>query len=85
MFYIIYLICSAHVLIWLLEIIVWRGHYIYKAIWILEIGEILRCEQERGNLEDSCAVWVIKDATIVGHVPHEKSRVECISLNTTGL
>ena len=40
-----------------------------------ELNEILQCEQERQNPEDSYAVSVMKDDTIVGHVPHEISRV----------
>ena len=40
-----------------------------------EIGEILECMQERGNPEDLYAVSVLKDDTIVRHVPCEKSRV----------
>ena len=52
------------------------GHHIYKAIWTLEIGEI---QQERGNPEKlytvSVTSSVIKDDTIVWHVPHEKSRI----------
>ena len=52
-----------------------HGHHIYKAIWMPEIGEILQCEQERGNPENSYAVSMTKDDTIVGHVPHEESHV----------
>ena len=52
-----------------------RGYHVYKAIWTPEIGKILQCKQERGNLEDSYTVSVMKDYTIVGHVPHEKSHV----------
>ena len=52
-----------------------RGHHVYKAIWMPKIGEILKCKQERGNPEDLYAVSVLKDDTIVGQVPREKSRV----------
>ena len=51
-----------------------RGHHVYKAIWMPEIGEILECKQERGNPKDLYAISVIKNDTIVGHVPREKSR-----------
>ena len=51
------------------------GHHVYKAIWMPEIGKILQCKQERGNPEDSYTVSVMKDDTIVGYVPHEKSHV----------
>ena len=33
-----------------------------------EIGKILQCKQERGNLEDLLAVSVMKSDTIAGHV-----------------
>ena len=52
-----------------------RGHHVYKAIWTPEIGEILECKQERDNPKDLCAVSVIEDDTIVGHVPRKKSCV----------
>ena len=51
------------------------GDHVHKMIWTPEISEILCCEQETGNTEDSYADSVIKDDTTVGHVPHEKSRV----------
>ena len=41
----------------------------YKAIWMPEIGEVLQCKWERGNPEDSYTVSIMKDDTIVGHVP----------------
>ena len=47
----------------------YRGLHIYKDIWMPELGEILQCEQERENPEDSYAVSVMKADTIVGHVP----------------
>ena len=52
-----------------------RGHHVCKVIWMLEFDEILQCEQERPNPEDSNAFSVMKNDTIVGHVPHEKSHV----------
>ena len=52
-----------------------RGHHVYKAIWMPEIGEILECKQERGNPEDLYAISITKDDTIIGHVPREKLRV----------
>ena len=40
-----------------------------------EIGKILQCKQEKGNLEDLNAVNIMKGDTIVEHIPHEKSCV----------
>ena len=57
-----------------IEVVV-RRHHVYKAIWNPVIGEVLVCEQETGNDEDSCAVAVKLDDIIVGHVPREISRI----------
>ena len=35
-----------------------RGYHVYKATWVPSIGDILQCEQERGNVEDMFAVAV---------------------------
>ena len=42
-----------------------RGHHVYKAIWMPDIGEILECRQERGNSEDLCAVSTIRRCTLL--------------------
>ena len=52
-----------------------RGHHIYKDIWTPLIGEILFCDREEDNSEDSFAISVIKDGNIVGHAPREESRI----------
>ena len=46
-----------------------RGHHIYKQIWRLLVGDILTLEREEGNNHDKFAVSLLKDATVVGHVP----------------
>ena len=46
-----------------------HGHHVYKAIWMPEIGKISSVKKERGGLEDSYTVSVLKDDTIVRHVP----------------
>ena len=47
-----------------------RGFHVYKDIWNPEIGEVLLCEQEFGNLHDPYAVSVVReDNVMVGHVP----------------
>ena len=38
-----------------------HGHHVYKAIWTLDIGGILECQQERCISEDLYAVSMIKD------------------------
>ena len=62
-----------------------HGHHVYKTIWTPEIAEILHCEQETGNTEDSYAVSIVKGDTIVGHVPHEKSRIVWYFIEHNGI
>ena len=45
------------------------GDHIYKQIWRLLVGEILILEWEKGNNHDKSAVSLLKDATVLGHVP----------------
>ena len=52
-----------------------RGHHIYKHLWRLLVGEMLTLEQEEGNNHDKFAVSLLKDATVIGHVPRKFSRV----------
>ncbi len=52
-----------------------RGFHVYKDVWNPQIGEQLLTKQENGNPEDSFAVGVIKDDTVIGHVPRELSRI----------
>ena len=51
-----------------------RGYHIYQELWAAAVGEDLTCQRERGNTADPYAVSVIKDGTIVGHLPR---RISC--------
>ena len=51
------------------------GDHICKHIWRPLVGEVLTLEREEGNNHDKFAVSLLKDATGVGHVPREFSRV----------
>ena len=51
-----------------------RGYHIYQQLWTAAVGEDLTCQRERGNTADAYAVSVIKDGTIVGHLPR---RISC--------
>ena len=42
------------------------GHHVYKAVWTPFVGEILDARREDENSHDSC---------VVGHLPHEYSRI----------
>ena len=50
-----------------------RGHHVYKSVWHPILGEQLILEREDNNSHDRHAVSVMKDGTIVGHVPREFS------------
>ena len=50
-----------------------RGYHIYQELWAAAIGEDLACQWERRNAADPHAVAVIKDGTIVGHLPRRLS------------
>ena len=52
-----------------------RGHHVYKSVWNPVLGEQLTFERENSNSHDRHAVSVMKDGTIVGHVPRELSSV----------
>ncbi len=52
-----------------------RGCHVYEELWDAAIGEELECRRERGNAVDAYAVAVIKDGTIVGHLPQRISRL----------
>ena len=52
-----------------------RGYHAYKQHDV-HIGEILRCERERDNPHDICAVGVYNESgSLVGHVPIELSAI----------
>ena len=60
------------------------GHHVYKGIWSPFIEEEMLCEVEPDNIHDKYAIKVLKDNTVVGHVPRELSRYCCLILNSGG-
>ena len=48
-----------------------RGYHAYKNTWATVHGEELPCERETGNRVDAFAVAVMKEGTVVGHVPRK--------------
>ena len=63
-----------------------RGFHVYKDIWNPEIGEVLLCEQEFGNLHDPYAVPVVReDNVVVGHVPRTISALCYFFLRRNGM
>ena len=52
-----------------------HGHHLCKQIWQPLVGEMLALEREEGNNHDKFAVSLLKESTVVGHVPRQFSRV----------
>ena len=46
-----------------------RGFHVYQEIWTPVTGECLECRHEPRNVENKNAIPVIKDGTVVVHVP----------------
>ena len=46
-----------------------RGYHVYKEVWSATVGQVLPCQQERGNVHDSYSVATVDGNTVVGHVP----------------
>ena len=61
-----------------------RGHRVYKDVWTPVVGEELMCQRELGNPRDPFAVSVLKESTIVGHVPRKISAICSMFLQTGG-
>ena len=62
-----------------------RGFHVYKDIWNPEIGKVLMCEQEFGNLHGPYVVSVVcEDNVIVGHVPRTISALCYFFLRRNG-
>ena len=53
-----------------------RGHHVYKVIWSPEVGEMLLCQPEFGNIQDLYAVSIATGkGLIVGHAPRKISAI----------
>ncbi len=50
-----------------------RGYHVYKDIWLASVGETVNCTAESSNLQDPFAVAVMKDHTVIGHLPRKIS------------
>ena len=61
-----------------------RGHHVFKDVWTPTVGEQLSCQRETGNNKDRYAVAVLRDHTIVGHVPRKISAACALFLNRNG-
>ena len=61
-----------------------RGYYEYRSTWEAAFGELLSCQRETGNSYDSFAVGVMKNGSIVGHIPRKLSAVCAMFLQQGG-
>lgn len=52
-----------------------RGYHVYKDIWNVSVGEVLNVIEEKNNTEDKFATAIIRNGSIVGHVPRENACV----------
>jgi hypothetical protein len=50
-----------------------RGYHIYKDVWTAIMDEELCCRREPFNTADPFAVAVVREDTVVGHVPRKMS------------
>ena len=61
-----------------------RGYHEYRSTWEAAYGELLSCQRETGNSYDSFAVGVMKNGSIVGHIPRKLSAVCAMFLQQGG-
>lgn len=61
-----------------------RGFHVYQSVWSPITGEELPCVRELSNAADPFAVAVVKNATVVGHIPRKISSVCSMFLRKGG-
>ena len=61
-----------------------RGYHVYKHIWTAVVGEEFPCRREVGNTFDPFAVAVMRDDTVIGHVPRRISSICAMFLRREG-
>ena len=53
-----------------------RGYHVYQVVWEAAVGQVLPCQQERGNVHDPYVVAIIKSiiervlSLVMCHVPY---------------
>lgn len=62
-----------------------RGFHVYRNIWTPYEGEELTTKRETDNLFDKYAISVLKDDTVVGHVPKEISKLVAFFIKHGGM
>ena len=61
-----------------------RGYHVYEEIWQSAVGEKLPCRREPDNRSDRYAVAVIRNETIVGHLPRKILKISSLFLRRGG-
>ena len=61
-----------------------KRYHVYKDVLEAAIGEILICQQERGNSTDVHGVAVMTDGVIVGHLPRRILHVSALFIRRDG-
>ena len=61
-----------------------RGYHVYQRLWTSTVGENLSCRREPTNENDRYAVAVMKDYTVIGHIPRKFSRLCSLFLRRGG-
>lgn len=61
-----------------------RGYHVYQDTWQAVLGEILQCRRETNNRRDPFAVAVMKNGTVVGHLPRKISALCSLFLRRRG-
>ena len=61
-----------------------RGYHMFKGIWTAAIGEELPCRRETNNVIDCYLVAVIKDDTIIGHLPKKYFKIFSLLIRCGG-
>ena len=61
-----------------------RGYHEYVRIWKPVLGETVECRREPGNTKDRYAVSVVKEDTIIRHLPRKVSKLCSLFLRRGG-
>ena len=61
-----------------------QGYHVYQRLWTVTVGENLSCTWEPTIENDRYAVAVMKDYTVIGHIPHKFSHVCSLFLRIRG-
>ena len=64
---------------------VMRGYHAYKEVYSATVGQVLPCQQERGNVHDQYSVPIVDENTVIDHVPQVISAVCLLFIRRNGV